>query len=252
VIVLSSKDDAKIKSDAFANGANDYLVKLPEAIELIARIQAHTKHYLTERERDVAYQVMLSMQEQLEQTNGELEERNQELQRLSSLDGLTGIANRRCFDETLQKEWARAHRAEGKLFLSLILIDIDYFKLYNDGYGHQLGDDCLKQVARVLSECTTRECDVFARYGGEEFAAILVGTHTEGAQVMANKMRDALAAENIPHEFSKISDAVTISMGVATMVPAKDNSPQHLIANADKALYKAKEEGRDQSQIYAD
>jgi two-component system chemotaxis family response regulator WspR len=249
VIVLSSKDDAKIKSDAFANGANDYLVKLPEAIELIARINAHTKHYLTEKERDIAYQVMQVMQQQLEDTNTELEERNQELQRLSSLDGLTGVANRRSFDEALKKEWCRARRTGTNLEVSLVLIDIDYFKLYNDGYGHQLGDDCLKQVAWNLSKCITRDCDLFARYGGEEFAVILVGTGSEGAQVVADKLHQALASVAIEHKFSKVSGVVTMSIGIASLVPGKGNTPETLIGEADKALYKAKEGGRNQTML---
>lgn len=252
VIVLSSKDDAEIKSDAFANGANDYLVKLPEAVELIARINAHAKHYLTELERDVAYQVMQAMQQQLEEANNKLEGRNQELQRLSSLDGLTGVANRRTFDEALKKEWCRAHRTEGSMEVSLLLIDIDYFKLYNDGYGHQQGDDCLKRVAWSMNKCTTRACDLFARYGGEEFVAILVGTDSEGAVVVAEKMRKALADEAIKHEFSAVAGVVTMSIGIATVVPGDKNTPEQLISAADKALYQAKDSGRNQFIIASD
>jgi len=252
VIVLSSKDDAEIKSDAFASGANDYLVKLPEAIELIARINAHTKHYITEVERDIAYQVMQAMQQQLEDTNKELEVRNLELQRLSSLDGLTGVANRRSFDEALKKEWSRSQRTDSNAEVSLILIDIDFFKLFNDGYGHQQGDDCLKRFASALNNCTTRACDLFARYGGEEFVAILVGTPTQGALVVAERMQTALAEEAIQHEFSTVAEVVTMSMGVATMVPGKDNTPEGLISAADKALYQAKESGRNQFKVATD
>jgi len=244
VIVLSSKEDAEIKSDAFANGANDYLVKLPDAIELIARVKAHAKHYYTELERDVAHQVLQSMQEELEEANLELENRNNELQRLSSLDGLTGVANRRSFDETLKKEWSRALRTKNTLEVSLIMIDIDFFKLYNDGYGHQQGDDCLKRFAENLKKCTTRACDLFARYGGEEFVAVLAGTDADGAVVVAEKMQKVLGKEAIQHEFSKVAKVVTMSMGIATIIPSKDNSPEQLIAQADKALYKAKENGR--------
>ncbi len=247
VIVLSSKEDAEIKRDAFSNGANDYLVKLPDAIELIARIRAHTKHYHTEVERDHAYQAMREMQQQLEEANTELENHNLELKRLSSMDGLTGIANRRCFDETIKKEWSRALRSNEDVVIALMLIDIDYFKKYNDGYGHQSGDDCLKKVASLLSGCTTRAGDLFARYGGEEFVAILVGTNIDGAKTVAKKMHTALEAEAIQHKFSKAADHVTISMGVATLIPDKSNSPEDLIEAADKALYKAKENGRNQS-----
>lgn len=246
VIVLSSKDDAEIKSEAFASGANDYLVKLPEAIELIARINAHTKHHLTEMERDAAYQIMQAMQQQLEDANSELEKRNRELRRLSSLDGLTGVANRRCFDGAMKKEWSRSRRENDSLEVSLILMDIDYFKLYNDGYGHQRGDDCLKRVAWLMNEHTTRACDLFARYGGEEFVAILTGTDPEGALLVAERMQKALADEAIPHEFSDVAGVVTLSMGVATMIPGRDNTPEQLICAADKALYKAKGDGRNQ------
>lgn len=252
VIVLSSKDDAEIKSDAFTNGANDYLVKLPDPIELIARIRAHSKHYLTELERKAAYKAMRDMQQQLEDANAQLESHNVELQRLSSLDGLTGIANRRSFDETIEKEWSRSNRTDGDVEISLLLVDIDYFKPYNDGYGHQSGDDCLKKVAWLLSDCSTRTCDLFARYGGEEFVAILVGTDIEGAMTVAKKMHNALKQNAIKHEYSKVADAVTISVGIATMIPGKDNTPEQLIKAADQALYKAKANGRNQSTTDTD
>ena len=251
VIVLSSKDDAEIKSDAFTNGANDYLVKLPDPIELIARIKAHTKHYLTEVERDAAYEIMREMQEQLAKANTELESHNMELQRLSNLDGLTGVANRRSFDEMIKKEWCRSRRTNENIEVSLLLIDIDYFKPYNDSYGHQSGDDCLKKVAWILNGCTTRACDLFARYGGEEFVAVLIGTNAEGALMVANKMHAALAEHAIKHEFSKAADRITISVGVATMTPGENNKPEQLIEAADKALYEAKAQGRNQTSASA-
>jgi len=139
VIVLSSKDDPSIKSEAFTNGANDYLVKLPDQVELIARIRAHSRSYMAQAERDAAYQALRDLQRQLENSNAQLEESNRELHRLSSLDGLTGIANRRQFDKMQDQEWQRALRNCTEL--SLIMIDIDYFKLFNDTYGHQAGDD---------------------------------------------------------------------------------------------------------------
>lgn len=246
VIVLSSKDDAEIKSDAFTNGANDYLVKLPEPVELIARIRAHTKHYVTEMERNMAYELMLKMQEDLAKANEELENRNVELQRLSSVDGLTGIANRRSFDDAIKKEWARAHRSKCDIELSLVMIDIDYFKLYNDGYGHQQGDDCLKQVSWELNKCIKRDSDLLARYGGEEFVAILPSTPLEGAKHFAEEMRKHIAKLAIPHEYSTSGEFVTLSLGVATYIPTENNNPEQLIEAADKALYQAKENGRNQ------
>ncbi len=246
VIILSSKEDAEIKSDAFANGANDYLVKLPEPVELIARIRAHTKHYATEMERNMAYEIMRAMQEELAKTNNELEKRNVELQRLSSIDGLTCIPNRRSFDVFIDKEWRRAIRDKKKAEISLIMIDIDYFKLFNDNYGHQTGDDCLKKVANSLNKCTHRATDLVARYGGEEFICVLADTPLDGAISLAEKMRKTIEKTAIKHEHSKITDIVSVSVGVSVIIPSDKNSPKDLIKAADEALYQAKENGRNQ------
>ncbi|MFO7602927.1 MAG: diguanylate cyclase [Gammaproteobacteria bacterium] len=247
VIILSSKEDVSIKSDAFNSGANDYLVKLPDPIELIARIQAHSKHFYTQMERDTAYQIMQSMQEQLEASNTELEKSNLELQRLSCQDGLTGIANRRSFDKFIDAEWRRALRENSPVPMSVILIDIDYFKLYNDGYGHQAGDDCLIRVAQALDSCVHRASDMMARYGGEEFVAVLADTDEAGALIVAQRMHEAISALAIRHEHADVSDYVSLSMGVASRVPHAETAPEQLIADADKALYAAKEAGRNRS-----
>ena len=239
VIILSSKEDAEIKSDCFSNGASDYLIKLPEPVELIARIRAHTRHYLSTKQRDEAYEAMRKMQE-------ELERRNTELQRLSSIDGLTGISNRRTFDDFIKKEWCHARRTESDSVISLIMIDIDQFKLYNDGYGHQQGDDCLKQVSWELNKSIQRDCDLLARYGGEEFVAVLPSTPAEGALQVAENLRKSILDIACPHKYSNFGDTVTISLGVATFIPSKDNTPEQLIEAADKALFQAKENGRNQ------
>jgi two-component system chemotaxis family response regulator WspR len=236
IIVLSTKEDATIKSEAFQLGANDYLVKLPETIELIARIRYHSQAYITQLERDAAFRA-------LEESREQLAEANRALQKLSSLDGLTGIANRRTFDETLSKEWNRAVRDQKPL--GLIMLDIDFFKLYNDYYGHQGGDDCLKKVAKGLEAAINRDADFLARYGGEEFSAILPDTDIQGAVKVAEEMRQSIKSLRIEHANSKISDIVSISIGVASMIPQNDTEPETLIAAADQALYKAKEEGRD-------
>jgi two-component system, chemotaxis family, response regulator WspR len=236
IIVLSTKEDATIKSEAFQLGANDYLVKLPETIELIARIRYHSQAYITQLERDEAFRA-------LEESREQLAEANRTLQKLSSLDGLTGIANRRTFDETLSKEWNRAVRDQRPL--GLIMLDIDFFKLYNDHYGHQGGDDCLKKVARGLEAAINRDADFLARYGGEEFSAILPDTDVQGAFKVAEEMRQSIKSLRIEHVTSKVSDIVSISIGVASMIPQKGTEPEMLIAAADQALYKAKEEGRD-------
>ena len=238
IIVLSSKEDPAIKSDAFANGANDYLVKLPDKIELVARIRAHTKHYLMQLERDAAFFALREMQKQLERTNAEL-------QRLSSLDGLTGIANRRQFDEVLRREWQRARREE--LPLSLVLIDIDFFKPFNDTYGHQGGDECLQRVAKTLAATLTRPTDLIARYGGEEFVAVLPSTDAPGAIKVAQRLRSGVHDLAIPHSASKAADTVTISAGVATLTAAANCTVEAFIEQADRALYHAKDSGRDRA-----
>lgn len=252
VIILSSKDDAEIKSDAFSNGANDYLVKLPEPIELIARIRAHTKHYAIEIERNMAYELMRNMQDDLAKANDELEKRNNELQKLSSLDGLTGISNRRSFDEFIKKEWARARRKKTETEVSLIMMDIDHFKPYNDNYGHQQGDDCLKQVAWELNKVIKRDCDIIARYGGEEFVAVLPDTPLDAAKQLAEQLRESIIKLAIPHKHSKSGEFITLSLGVAQLNPTADNKPEQLLEAADKALYQAKEKGRNQVIVAAD
>lgn len=162
VIVLSSKEDASIKSEAFSYGASDYLVKLPDEIELIARIHSHAKNYIMQKERDSAFFALHQLKKQLEESN-------KKLHKLSMLDGLTGISNRRNFDEQLESDIENARKNQTPI--SLILIDIDYFKGYNDNYGHQQGDDCLKEVAELLSNSCHSPMDMAARYGGEEFVA---------------------------------------------------------------------------------
>jgi two-component system chemotaxis family response regulator WspR len=235
IIVLSTKEEATIKSEAFTLGANDYMVKLPNKIEMIARIRYHSKAYINQLERDEAFRA-------LEKSREKLAEANLALQKLSSLDGLTGIANRRSFDETLLKEWNRSIRAEKSI--GLIMIDIDFFKLYNDHYGHQGGDDCLIKVAKGLESAIHREADFLARYGGEEFSTVLPETDLDGAVKVAEEMRQAIKNLKIEHAKSKVSDIVSISIGVSAVKPLQGMNPEILIASADQALYKAKEEGR--------
>ncbi|MGK7920761.1 MAG: diguanylate cyclase [Trichodesmium sp.] len=184
-----------------------------------------------------------TLQQQVAQRTAELEKANQELLRLANLDGLTQIANRRSFDEYFALEWGR-HLRE-KEFLSLLLIDIDYFKRYNDYYGHQGGDDCLIRVAQAIAEIPQRSTDLVARYGGEEFAVILPNTDIEGASTIAESIRSSIATIAIPHAQSKVSNFVTLSIGVASLIPTLENSPEYLINQADEALYEAKRQGRD-------
>lgn len=165
-----------------------------------------------------------------------------ELEHLSRTDGLTEISNRRVFDEVLEQEFRAAMRSGTSL--GLIMIDIDHFKQYNDHYGHQAGDDCLKRVAATAKTMARRPRDLPTRYGGEEFAIILVDTDIEGAQTMAENIRASTEALSIEHAHSDTADHVTISLGVASMVPSRDSTADALLAKADKALYAAKESGR--------
>ncbi|NIA05802.1 MAG: diguanylate cyclase [Proteobacteria bacterium] len=237
IIVLSTKEEPEIKSKAFELGANDYLVKLPDKIELIARIRYHSQAYINQKQRDEAFRA-------LEESQLRLAEANKILKKLSSMDGLTGVPNRRRFDEVLKQEWLRAIRHSTSI--SLIMIDIDFFKLFNDTYGHQGGDDCLKQVAKTLDESAERVTDMVARYGGEEFVVVLPETGTKGVLAVAETMRANVEAQHIPHENSKVTDHVTISLGVATAVPERGSREEDLIAAADQALYEAKNHGRNQ------
>ena len=169
------------------------------------------------------------------------------LNRLSRIDGLTGIANRRHFDDLFYQEWKRAGRLSKPI--SLLLVDIDFFKNFNDTYGHQMGDECLKQVAGALSGALKRPCDVIARYGGEEFVAFLPETDEKGAIMVAETMQANMANVNIPHRNSQVSDKVTVSIGVSTVVPVANTLPGTLIADSDKALYQAKQEGHNRIKI---
>lgn len=167
---------------------------------------------------------------------------NQKLQELATTDGLTGIANRRQFDRVLMLEWRRLAREE--LPLSLIMFDIDFFKLYNEFYGHLGGDDCLRQVAGAIARSAKRAGDLAARYGGEEFAVILPNTSAEGANFVARKICDGIASLKLPHARSSIGPYVTLSCGIATAIPSGEESPDTLIHSADSALYQAKNEGK--------
>lgn len=161
---------------------------------------------------------------------------------LALRDGVTGLANRRCFDEALQREWRRCRRARRPL--ALILIDIDHFKAFNDHYGHQAGDGCLQFVAKSLASCVGRAADLVARYGGEEFAVLMPEQTAEGAGAVAQSMADALRAAAIPHPASPTAPYVTVSMGLDVLVPDRASRPEALVRGADARLYAAKAGGR--------
>ncbi|MCW9047549.1 MAG: diguanylate cyclase [Gammaproteobacteria bacterium] len=240
IVVLSSKEDPATKSEAFSYGASDYLVKLPDKVELIARIRAHAKNYILQKERDSAFYALSQLKKQLEASN-------KQLHKLSMQDGLTGISNRRHFDEQLEVDILNAKNNQTPV--TLILIDIDYFKLFNDNYGHQLGDECLKEVAALLAKACFNPQDMAARYGGEEFVVLLPGTIEKEAMQVARRFSNLLKNTNIEHKLSGVADYVTVSMGLATCAKGDDYDAKKLIEEADKALYRAKENGRNRCEL---
>jgi diguanylate cyclase (GGDEF)-like protein len=171
-----------------------------------------------------------------------LERANSQLSRLSTTDGLTGVANRRMFDRTLVQEWQRSMRSQQPV--SLLMIDIDYFKRYNDHYGHLAGDACLRQVAEVLQACAQRSGELVARYGGEEFALLLPGADEPSARVVAQRCMDQLRQAQIPHAASPVSSWLTLSIGIATLVALPDQPSDLLVKTADDVLYRMKKSGR--------
>lgn len=240
IIVLSTKEDPLIKSAAFSAGANDYLVKLPDTIELVARIRYHSRSYMTLLQRDAAYRALRVSQQQLLDTN-------LVLQRLMNSDGLTGLSNRRHFDEYLELEWRRSLREQTQL--SLLMIDVDYFKSYNDSFGHVEGDEALRKVAAAIRDASSRPSDLPARYGGEEFVLVLPNTSPGGARLVAEKLRQTVAALKIAHNTPAEGASLTISIGLATMVPQPGTDCRLLISAADRGLYLAKNNGRNQVGI---
>ncbi|MEH2349676.1 MAG: diguanylate cyclase [Nostoc sp.] len=172
-----------------------------------------------------------------------VEDTNQKLEQLVNLDGLTQVANRRCFDVRLQAEWKRLAREQQPL--SLILCDVDKFKLYNDYYGHLGGDDCLITIAQTMQQIVYRPADLVARYGGEEFSVLLPNTDLVGAIAVAESIQQAIHDRAIPHAQSDVKDIITLSLGISSVIPTCDIKPHTLILSADQALYNAKHKGRD-------
>lgn len=179
---------------------------------------------------------------ELVQKSMALERSNQQLELLSATDGLTGLANRRQFDQHLYSEWQRSMRSG--LPISLLLLDIDHFKRYNDQYGHLAGDACLRQVAGILYDCAQRTGELVARYGGEEFALLLPGADGDVAMTVAQRCMDEVAKARIAHADSPVAEHLTVSIGVATVVASQDLVPESLVRCADEALYQVKSSGR--------
>ncbi len=231
VTAMSRDEDVE---QGIAAGGDDYLFKPISRAVLSAKIRAMHR--------------IVQMRTSLLVLTRQLDAANQELVRVSASDGLTGIPNRRYFDETLNREWRRCRRNGSEL--ALIMCDVDHFKRFNDLYGHQTGDECLRRVARVLTQASDRAGDTPARYGGEEFAIILPDTSAEGAGIVAEKAREAVIALDIPHAQSSYGQ-VTISLGVASQIPDETATPEKLIQAADQALYHAKHEGRNRLARHA-
>lgn len=221
VMIITAQTDPAALARAFDAGATDYVRKPIEPIELTARVRAALA-----RKRALERRIL----------------RTGELERLSVIDGLTGVINRRAFDELFERECRRSVR-DGRP-LSLIMIDIDHFKAYNDHYGHVEGDECLRAVARALQRAALRPGDRVARYGGEEFVMLLPGTNDEGVEHVARALRRVVAALKIPHGHSPTAPYLTISLGVATAPSGVVASPRALIEAADSGLYLAKGNGR--------
>ncbi len=183
-----------------------------------------------------------TLEQKVAERTQKLADANKQLKRLAKLDGLTKIANRHFFNEYLAIQWVKMAQQDD--FLSLILCDVDYFKGYNDHYGHLGGDDCLKNVAKGIYRAVKRPNDLVARYGGEEFAVILPNTNLDGALVVAKQIQLSIQQLKIPHEKSQVSEFVSLSIGVSSCIPDEKLNPEILIDQTDSALYQAKNQGR--------
>lgn len=240
VIFLTARSGMEARIESLDAGADDYISKPFDERELLARVRNLLRTHAAEQQLTV-------LNRQLQQQKQQLEKVNLALQYLATYDSLTEVRNRRFFNDYMDTEWRRLAREEAPL--SLIMCDIDYFKLYNDTYGHQAGDECLRQVAAVLSGSVKRSADLVARYGGEEFAVVLPNTDIQGAAIVAETIAEQVRGLQIVHAKSAVSEYVTLSLGVACCIPAPMSQPGTLIAIADESLYRAKKAGRDRVSV---
>jgi diguanylate cyclase (GGDEF)-like protein len=251
LIFISVLDGATDKIKEINMGGVDYITKPFEFQEVVTRIQNQLTIQRLRIELDTTNQklveqnaLLLSEIERRTKAEIALQEANQKLHELVWSDSLTEIANRRYLDDYLQREWQRAARE--KIPLSLLLCDIDYFKSYNDTYGHIAGDGCLKRVAQAINSAVRRPADLVARYGGEEFAVVLPNTSFEGALRVAENIQSYLEKLKIYHPASGVSKYLTLSIGIAASMPSHLFSPETLLADSDQALYAAKLRGRNE------
>ncbi len=234
VFMTSDSKEQKYIFRGYQLGAVDYLFKPVNKFVLTCKIKLFIDIYEKNYQLKKKTILLESKVEELIQ----LRESNYKLEKLSFYDSLTGLENRRRFDQILNREWNRAIREQKEL--SIIMLDVDNFKSYNDNYGHINGDECLKRLAKSLLSTVKRSCDSVARYGGEEFIVLLPSTHNKGAIEVAENIRKNIEAMNIVHEYSGISNRLTVSLGVNTVIPSISTSQMDFIEKADQALYSAK------------
>jgi diguanylate cyclase (GGDEF)-like protein len=249
IIIVTGITAEDTLKHAFEAGAIDYITKPFNAVELLVRVRSalKLKHEIDQRKL---------RESQLLHVTQLLEEAVSKLTLDNMTDGLTGVKNRRGFDEQLSKEYQRKLRENYNhnkaAPISLILLDVDQFKCFNDHYGHLAGDHCLQHIARVLDQQLKRPGDYVARYGGEEFVVLLPDTSLEEATIIAERLRIAVENLKIPHSFSKVSSVVTVSLGVYSFLPTLETSTDLLIDSTDKALYEAKAAGRNRVHVYSE
>ncbi|ACK69438.1 response regulator receiver modulated diguanylate cyclase [Gloeothece citriformis PCC 7424] len=260
VIFLSALHEVFDKVKAFRVGGVDYITKPFHLEEVLSRIETQlliqrqkvllqTEILQRQKAEEALQAINKKLLDEIQERNkaqAELQALNEKLQKLATLDGLTQIANRLQFDQHLETEWKRLQRE--KLPLSLLLGDIDYFKYYNDYYGHLAGDECLRSVAQAINNSVWRPGDLVARYGGEEFAVILPNTDAQGATAVAQRILAEINALHLPHIRSEVSNYITLSLGIACIIPCSNFCCKDLVKAADHALYQAKAQGR--NRIY--
>lgn len=241
VIMLTAHSSEEYLEAAFSAGAVDYITKPVKKVELLARLNSalRLKREMDRRKRQE--QALIDM-------NLRLARVNEQFEKLSQVDSLTGLSNRRHFDHILELEWNMAVTERSSL--AIMMIDVDYFKPYNDNYGHQAGDAVLVDLSERMLAILSRPGDHIARYGGEEFIVLLPGTDEVGAATVAEKLKQGIANLAIPHAYAG-EKIITVSVGVAACQPTASDNRETLISRADKALYHAKQCGRNNVQAFS-
>ena len=247
IIFLTALEDSFNKVKAFEMGAGDYISKPFQIEEVIIRVEHQLKIQQLQQQLQGQNQQLKQEVKRRKKIENDLKEANKKLEYLANYDSLTLVANRRYFAEILEQEWYGLQRQ--KLPLSMILCDVDYFKAYNDNYGHIEGDRCLQKIAKLLDQSIKRHTDLVARYGGEEFIILLPQTDIIGAQEVVKNIQATLKNSNLPHESSPVEKRVTLSFGIAGKIPEPSLTPEALIKDADDALYQAKRNGRNRFTI---